>query len=103
MQDSTIALIGLCCTIIGAAIGILGYQRTKKKDTREDTREAQAHATKQTLVETKLDYLIKGVDDIRLDIKAQDRKIQDTIERVIRVEESAKSAHKRIDGLEEGV
>lgn len=103
MQDSTIALIGLCCTIIGAVIGILGYQRTKKKDNREDTREAQANATKQTLVETKLDYLIKGVDDIRLDIKAQDRKIQETIERVTRVEESAKSAHKRIDSLEEGV
>ena len=63
MQDSTIALIGLFCTIIGAAIGILGYQITKKKDTRE----AQANAKKQTLVETKLDYLIKSVDDKRRD------------------------------------
>lgn len=103
MQDSTIALIGLCCTLIGAALGILGFTRTKKRDTIEDTREAQAEATKQTLVETKLDYISKGIDDIRLDIKVQDRKIQDVIERVIRVEESTKSAHKRLDSIEEGV
>ncbi|MDM0470851.1 hypothetical protein QTH28_01015 [Clostridium perfringens] len=103
MQDSTIALIGLCCTLIGAGLGILGFTRTKKRDTREDTREAQAEATKQTLMETKLDYISKGIDDIRLDIKVQDRKIQDVIERVIRVEESTKSAHKRLDSIEEGV
>ncbi|MDU3535750.1 MAG: hypothetical protein E7F55_11905, partial [Clostridium perfringens] len=103
MKDSWIALIGLCSTLIGAGLGILGFTRTKKRDTREDTREAQVEATKQTLVETKLDYISKGIDDIRLDIKVQDRKIQDVIERVIRVEESTKSAHKRIDSIEEGV
>lgn len=103
MQESTIALIGIVCTLIGAVLGILGFTRTKKRDTIEDTREAQAEASKQTLVETKLDYISKGVDDIRLDIKAQDRKIQDVIERVTRVEESTKSAHKRIDSIEEGV
>ena len=103
MKDSTIALIGLCCTLIGAVLGILGFTRTKNRDTREDTREAQAEAAKQTLVETKLDYISKGVDDIRLDIKAQDRKIQDVVERVTRLEESTKSAHKRIDSIEEGV
>lgn len=103
MKDSTIALVGLCCTLIGAVLGILGFTRTKNRDTREDTREAQAEAAKQTLVETKLDYISKGVDDIRLDIKAQDRKIQDVVERVTRLEESTKSAHKRIDSIEEGV
>lgn len=103
MQDSTIALIGLCCTILGAGLGILGYTRTKKRDTREDTREAQNQATKQTLVETKLDYISKGVDDIRLDIKAQARDIQALKERIIKCEESTKSAHKRIDSIEDGV
>ncbi len=103
MQETIIALIGLCCTLIGVGLGILGFTRTKKRDTREDTREAQAEATKQTLVETKLDYISKGIDDIRLDIKVQDRKIQEVIERVIRVEESTKSAHKRLDSIEEGV
>lgn len=52
-------------------------------------------------VKTELYYIRKGVDDIRLDIKAQDRTISTIAERVIRVEESAKSAHKRIDTLEE--
>ncbi|WP_150112247.1 hypothetical protein [Clostridium hydrogeniformans] len=53
---------------------------------------------------TRLDYISKGVDDIRLDIKAQDRQIADMNSRLIRVEESSKSAHKRIDTIEkEGV
>ena len=37
------------------------------------------------------------MDDIRIDIKAQDRKISEVSERLIRVEESTKSAHHRID------
>lgn len=36
MKDSWIALIGLCCTLIGAGLGILGFTKSKKRDKRED-------------------------------------------------------------------
>lgn len=85
--------IGLICTVLGAVAAFLTQKRNFKQDAKEE-------ASNYTKVETKIDYISNGVDDIRLDIKAQDRKISDISERLIRVEESTKSAHHRIDGLE---
>lgn len=85
--------IALFCTILGVSISYLTFQRNKDNAIRAETREdAETRA--------KLDYISKGVDDIRLDIKTQDRKINEVIERVAKVEESAKSAHHRIDNIE---
>lgn len=85
--------VGLICTIIGALGSFFTQKRNFKEDTKEDTKSF-------TQVETKIDYISKGVDDIRIDIKAQDRKISNINERLIRVEEATKSAHKRIDSIE---
>ena len=79
-------------TIAGVIIGFMGYRKTAQKDIEDD-------ASQKTVVATKLDYISKGVDDIRLDIKAQDTKISNVIERLIKVEESTKSAHHRLDDL----
>lgn len=90
METISIALI---CTIAGVSISYLTFQRNKDNTIRAETREdAETRA--------KLDYISKGVDDIRLDQKAQDRKINEIIERVAKVEESSKSAHRRIDNIE---
>lgn len=87
--------IGLACTLIGVLISYLTFQRNKDNSIRAETKE-------DAYTKAKLDYISKGVDDIRLDIKAQDRKIADMNDRLIRVEESSKSAHKRIDDIEKG-
>ncbi len=86
--------IALACTLLGAVLSFLTFQRNKGHDIRTDTREGAE-------TRTKLDYISKGVDDIRIDFKTQQRDIQALKERVIKNEESTKSAHKRIDGLEE--
>ena len=86
--------IALACTLLGAILSILTFQRNKGRDIRADTKE-------EAETRTKLDYISKGVDDIRIDIKTQQRDIQELKEKVIRVEESTKSAHKRINDLEE--
>lgn len=44
--------------------------------------------------------LLWGVEDIRVDIKAQEKRHGELTERVAKVEEVAKSAHKRIDTIE---
>lgn len=80
------------CTVIGAIIGYMTYQKKTAHDIEDD-------ASQKTVVATKLDYISKGVDDIRLDIKAQDTKINTLVERLIKVEESTKSAHHRIDTI----
>lgn len=51
-------------------------------------------------ITTKVDYIARGVDDIRLDRRAQASKIESMNEKLIRVDESSKQAHKRIDKLE---
>lgn len=94
MNVDITVLIGLVGTIIGGILGILGYRKKSETDIREE-------ASKQTVVSTKLDYISKGVDDIRLDIKAQEKKVENVIERLVKVEESTKSAHHRLDNLED--
>lgn len=89
--------IALLCSITGAIIGILTFTKNREKDLQKDTKE-------EAIVSTRLEYIAKGVDDIRLDMKAQDRKVQDINERLIVVEQSTKSAHHRIDTIEkEGI
>lgn len=88
--------IALACTIIGAVISYATFQRNRGRDIRADTRE-------EAETRTKLEYISKGVDDIRIDIKTQQRDIHELKERIIKNEASIKSAHKRIDDVERGV
>lgn len=87
--------LGVICTLLGAVLSYLSFQRNKGHDIRADTRE-------EAETRTKLDYISKGVDDIRLDIKSQQREMQELKERVIKNTESIKSAHKRLDDMERG-
>ena len=86
--------IALACSLLGAIISHLTFQKNNRKDIKAGTRE-------EAETSTKLDYISKGVDDIRIDIKAQQRDIQELKERVVKTEESVKAAHRRLDTLEE--
>ena len=90
MEEISLALI---CSILGAVIGIATFSRNRDKDIKKDTKE-------EAETKAKLDYISKGVDDIRIDFKTQQRDMQELKERVIKNEASIKSAHKRIDNLE---
>lgn len=88
--------IALMCTILGAVIGVATFSRNRDKDIKKDAQEdAETKA--------KLDYISRGVDDIKLDNKQRDREFLKVNERLTIVEQSAKSAHKRIDDIERGV
>ncbi len=81
--------IGIVCTILGCLVGIQGYSRLKNKDAEADG-----------FTKAKLESIANGVDSIRVDIKTQGEKINGINERLIRVEESTKSAHHRINDIE---
>ncbi|MCP8969731.1 hypothetical protein [Ectobacillus ponti] len=87
--------LGVLIAIASLAVAYLGYSLNRKRDMRADVQQDAE-------VKAKLTYIQRGVDDIRLDIKASERKISDLGERVTRVEESAKQAHKRLDAVEGG-
>lgn len=91
MEDISITLV---CSLLGAVIGYLTFNRNRDKDIKKDTKE-------EAETKAKLDYISKGVDDIKIDFKVQQREMQEIKERVIKNEASIKSAHKRIDGIEE--
>ena len=101
MNDLGIALvctvIGAICTVLGTVIGYKTFKKTSIKDTKDEVKEDTESSTKFAM---QLEYISRGVDDIKLDIKAQDRRISEVVERVAKVEESTKSAHHRIDDLE---
>lgn len=85
--------IGVMVAVLSLVIAYMGYVLNKQKDIKnESQQDAQ--------VSTQLQYISKGVDDIRIDLKANEKQMAQISERVTRVEESSKQAHHRINKIE---
>lgn len=82
--------IGILVSVLGVIIAFQTFQLNRQKTMKSDTRENAE-------LKAELGYIRRGVDDIKLDLKANERQIASFGERLIRVEESTKQAHKRID------
>lgn len=114
--------LGVIFSVITAVLGVLGYQvnrtnqqlkkeqiareeaRKKEQIAREEAnkkqKEVKDESHQDAKFETQLDYISRGVDDIRIDLKANEKRINDMREELARVDESSKQAHKRIDKLD---
>ncbi|SFF23329.1 hypothetical protein SAMN04487969_11989 [Paenibacillus algorifonticola] len=94
MNQSTLMMLVSAAGIISAIIlGWIGQNRMVRQNTRND-------AGSDAVLKTDVDYIKRGVDDMRLEQRAQGQRFEALSERVIRVEESVKQAHKRINRLE---
>lgn len=96
---TSIEIIALVISIIGAVSAICAIvaffiNRGKDKYERGDADGSMRGDIK---------YMRNSVDDMRLDVKEVARKQDALGERLIRVEENTKSAHKRIDTLEKEI
>lgn len=89
-------------SIAGVVIAYLGYQANKQRNEASYQKNIKNEATRDAVIETKLDSINNGVENIRIDLKANEQQIGALGERVTRVEESSKQAHRRIDNLEGG-
>ncbi len=87
-----ISIASLFVAGMGVLIAYLTYQSRKSNATKSDTKENAE-------LKAGLDYIRKGVDDIRIDLRANEKQMNVLSERVTRVEESNKQAHKRIDAI----
>ncbi|PAQ12616.1 hypothetical protein CD798_18225 [Bacillaceae bacterium SAOS 7] len=87
--------VGFLLTAIGVLVGFLTYYRNRDKDVRSD-------ASENAVIRTKLDAISSGIELIRADIQKNESRVESLSERVTRVEESSKQAHKRIDNIEKG-
>ena len=89
------AVFGALGTFVGFLISVSTFTRNRDKDVKKD-------AAEQAIVNTKLDSISNGVDSLRVDFKVEQQARAELTERVTRVEESAKQAHKRIDKISGG-
>jgi hypothetical protein len=90
-----LALIGTACTICGALFGYIGYQRGLKKDVKDD-------AYVDGAARSDMDYIKRRVDEVLLEQKESNKNMSAVTERLTRVEESTKQAHKRLDQMNGG-
>lgn len=67
---------------------------------RNNTQDISCNAEKLAKISSTLESVRDGVDDIRVEMRTQQKQINDLTERVVRVEESDKAAHRRIDTVE---
>ncbi len=75
--------------------GVSTKHRNDKKDTQQD---AEERATANTLMMTKLENIADDIRDIKRDYKETRAEVQELHDRVLIVEQSLKSYHKRLDG-----
>lgn len=92
MSTELVVLIGLICTVLGAVVGYLNWRRVANA-------EIKVGAKHDGELRSDIGYIKRAVDDIRLDQRAQEKRINDINNRLIRNEESTKQAHKRIDEI----
>jgi hypothetical protein len=95
MNTSIVAVaISAIAALSGIVLGWSGRSRTVLQDTAQD-------AGKDAVLRADMDYIKRGIEDIKLEQRAQVQRYDMLAERVTRLEESGKQAHKRLDKLED--
>ncbi len=94
-------LVPLVCTVLGAVVGYFGFRRNQNNDLKAETKD---DTKEKVQMNAKLDVLLSNNTEIKGSVKELDKKLDDfkdkVNERLTRVEESCKQAHKRIDTIE---
>ena len=88
METGTLIALG------AVVVSVVGLLLSSQKDTRQD-------AAGTARVETKIDSIASGVEDIRVEMRSTRERVNGLSERVSAVESSCKSAHHRLDQLEQ--
>lgn len=91
-----VTLISILGGIAGIVFGVITYARNKRQD---NTSEGQRNGE----IMSELGYIKSGVDDVKRKQEKSDEIIMGFTRDLVAVTESAKQAHKRIDGLEERI
>ena len=88
-----LAVTGAFMTLISVTIAIFTFYFNRKKESSDDG------AYKGSL-KTDIEYIKKGVDELKADNKDIKDDVDELKERIVRVEDSTKSAHHRLDTID---
>lgn len=93
VEISTAIVISVLSLLFSVYFNTRNSKRTDVKDIEERVR-------KDTLINTKLDSIASDTKDIRADVSEMRKSINMHSEKIVAIDASVKSAHKRLDGLE---
>lgn len=89
--------VALLISMVSVAFSVyFGLKNSK----RTDTKDIEERVKENTRINTKLDNITQTTQDIKSEISSMRDDIKSHNDRLIKVEESAKQAHHRIDGIE---
>jgi len=86
-------LISAISVIFGIYSGVISQKRNERQDSKKD-------ASDMTTVIIKLETIGTGITEIKSEMTNVKNEQRDSRDRIIKVEESTKQAHKRLDTLE---
>ncbi len=93
--------LGIVFTVLALLISLAGMLYTRKRNAQLDAKQAafdsKNDAGEDTSLRMDLKYIMRGVDDIRVDQQRMREDMGHMAERITRCEESCKSAHRRLD------
>ena len=93
MQVEITVIISFLSLCVAGVVAITSIRRNKSTDDKKE-------ASEMTTLIVKLENINNGVNEIKSDMRNMRNDIQDLRDRLIIVEQSTKSAHRRLDGLE---
>lgn len=97
MENNFIIYIPIFCTIISVVISFFTFKKNGNKEVETDITE---DVRRDTILTTKMDMVIAGNGELKNEIRGINNKFDKVNERLARVEESSKQAHKRLDSIE---
>lgn len=93
-----VSIIGVLISIISVT-GALYFSRKSSHTT--DVKEIERKVAERTETNMKLDEINRNTQEIRYDVTGLKKDVQKHGEKIIELDQSTRSAHHRIDGLED--
>lgn len=93
-----ISIAGVCISAISAFAAIYFSSKNNKHS---DVKDIERQVAERTETNMKLDEINRNTQEIRYDVSAVKKDVQKHGEKIIELDQSTRSAHHRIDGLED--
>lgn len=89
-------------TIVAIFVPLLALCFTALSFRRQENHDTSAEATERATLTADVRYIRSSIDEIKIENRSIQKDISDLTKKVVEVEASTKSAHKRIDDIMKG-
>lgn len=89
-------------TVVAIAVPLIALAFTAMTFKKNSDKDTGATAAERATMNANISYIRTSIDEIKLDNKSIQKDVSELTKKVVEVEASAKSAHKRLDDLMKG-